>query len=254
MTQIKYLIEYLKTYDPEDHICSHLWQSDDVIHQAREHRKGITQEIAEQIIDEMDNKIDAELGVTWLTIDCYLDMYRNKLPKFWKLYWRSDDGSLCSYDEDKQRTIYLMGDPEMKEWQAETLAWRCLFELGFSDKLDDEELWWTITEMEPEDSFWEDAEDPEANERWELLTNPVVIAVNGDMTPIYATPRCPHCGVVLNKVDEVYTESASWLWDHRKNMIHSNSTNDDITTERYECPECLEDIDDYFNQFDVRFG
>ena len=74
MTTVKKLVEHLqKAFKPEDVLAVAIWQADDVISRAREQNKTISKEQAEEIIDRIDRKQDASLGITWDTIDCYVD-------------------------------------------------------------------------------------------------------------------------------------------------------------------------------------
>ena len=60
----------------KQHIAVAIWCEDDVLGRAKE--RGISCSISEarEIIDLMDSKQDCELGITWDTIDCYLDTRR----------------------------------------------------------------------------------------------------------------------------------------------------------------------------------
>lgn len=57
----------------KQHIAVAIWCEDDVLEQARE--RGISCSISEaqEIIDRMDSKQDCSIGITWDTINCYLD-------------------------------------------------------------------------------------------------------------------------------------------------------------------------------------
>ncbi len=49
------------------------WSQEDVLHRAKERGMKITEEQARTIIGEIDRKHDASMGISWDTIDCYLD-------------------------------------------------------------------------------------------------------------------------------------------------------------------------------------
>lgn len=73
MTTVKEVIESLKKYNPDLHVAVALWQGDDVIARAKEREMEIIREQVIAIIDRIDRRQDATLGITWDTIDCYLD-------------------------------------------------------------------------------------------------------------------------------------------------------------------------------------
>lgn len=50
-----------------------IWCEDDVLGRAKERGILCTSEQAQEILEEMDRNQDCELGITWTTIDCYLD-------------------------------------------------------------------------------------------------------------------------------------------------------------------------------------
>jgi len=59
----------------DEHVAVVVWSEDDVLCRAKEREIKITREQAQDIIDRIDHKQDATLGITWDTIDCYLDDY-----------------------------------------------------------------------------------------------------------------------------------------------------------------------------------
>jgi hypothetical protein len=74
MTTIKELIGHLQnSYKPEDVVAVAIWTRDDVLERAKERGLTISLEEADQIIDRIDRRQDATLGITWDTIDAYLD-------------------------------------------------------------------------------------------------------------------------------------------------------------------------------------
>lgn len=74
MTTQKELIEHLqKSFEPDDLLAVAVWQTDDVLTRAKERNMKITSEQAEGIIRQIDRRQDATLGISWDTIDCYLD-------------------------------------------------------------------------------------------------------------------------------------------------------------------------------------
>jgi len=74
MTTVKDLIEHLqKSFEPDDLLAVAVWQVNDVLTRAKERNMKITTEQAEGIIRQIDRRQDATLGISWDTIDCYLD-------------------------------------------------------------------------------------------------------------------------------------------------------------------------------------
>jgi len=73
MTTVKEVIGRLKNYVPDEHIAVTIWSTEDVKERAKERKIKITEKQAEELIDRIDHKQDATMGITWDTIDCYLD-------------------------------------------------------------------------------------------------------------------------------------------------------------------------------------
>lgn len=74
MSTVREVIEHLqKYYDEEEHIAVAIWSVDDVLCRAKERKIKISEEQAQEIIDRIDRQQTATLGITWDTIDCYLD-------------------------------------------------------------------------------------------------------------------------------------------------------------------------------------
>lgn len=73
MTTRKDAIEHIQSYNkPNEHICLIIWSVDDILFRAHERGVKVSQSEAEDIIDEMEDKHDATMGLNWDTIDCYL--------------------------------------------------------------------------------------------------------------------------------------------------------------------------------------
>ena len=54
------------------HVAVAIWQREDVLGKAEELGIEITPEQADEILDEMDHRQDAEIGITWDTIEVLL--------------------------------------------------------------------------------------------------------------------------------------------------------------------------------------
>ena len=66
-------IERLQTLDPEESICVHYWQIGDVLHMAEEMDVKVTKVEAQEILEEIENNIDSEMGVSWTSIRCGIE-------------------------------------------------------------------------------------------------------------------------------------------------------------------------------------
>jgi len=80
MATKEYALDLIKNqYKAKEHICLIIWSKEDVLERAKERGIKITIPDAETIIDEMEQRHDASIGVCWDTIDCYLDDIEQKL-------------------------------------------------------------------------------------------------------------------------------------------------------------------------------
>jgi hypothetical protein len=66
--KVKEWIKMLQKSNPEESVCIHMWQVEDVIEQAKEIGKRVTKNEAQEILEEIEDNIDSELGVSWTTI------------------------------------------------------------------------------------------------------------------------------------------------------------------------------------------
>jgi hypothetical protein len=74
MPTVKEVIKHLQRYkQSQEHIATAIWSEEDVLERAKERNIKITRKQAQDIIDRIDQKQDATTGITWDTIDCYLD-------------------------------------------------------------------------------------------------------------------------------------------------------------------------------------
>ena len=73
MTTIENLIKRLQEqYNPNDVVAVAIWGVEDVMTVAEDMEINISKEKAEEILDKIDHKQSAELGISWDTIECYL--------------------------------------------------------------------------------------------------------------------------------------------------------------------------------------
>ena len=49
------------------------WSTEDVLHQAKQKGVNLTEDEANEILLEMERKHDADIGISWETIDVYID-------------------------------------------------------------------------------------------------------------------------------------------------------------------------------------
>lgn len=77
MTTVRDLIAHLERhYHPDDTIAAAIWQVDDVRCQAHDRGMSISDERAAEILERIDAHHDACLGITWETIDHWLDHFQ----------------------------------------------------------------------------------------------------------------------------------------------------------------------------------
>ena len=50
-----------------------IWSTEDVLHQAKQKDVKLTEDEANQILLQMERKHDADIGISWGTIDVYID-------------------------------------------------------------------------------------------------------------------------------------------------------------------------------------
>lgn len=77
MTTVAEAIKRLK-WNGDQHVAVAIWCEDDVLERAEELNIECTQEQARAIIDIIDHKQDCSLGISWNTIDYYLDEVKNE--------------------------------------------------------------------------------------------------------------------------------------------------------------------------------
>ena len=73
--KIKDLIKHLQSYDENEIIAYDLWMVDDVIHEGNHHADypEVTREQAEEVLQRMEQRKDASVGLNWDVLNCYLD-------------------------------------------------------------------------------------------------------------------------------------------------------------------------------------
>ena len=75
MPTVKEIIERLKTYNQDEHIAVHIWSEEDVAYRAEERRISLSTQQVQEIVDELDRRKSAEIGINWTVIDCFLDPF-----------------------------------------------------------------------------------------------------------------------------------------------------------------------------------
>ena len=63
----------LIVYNEGENVAAAIWCECDVFNRAKERGMTITREQAQEVVAKLDDKQDASLGITWDTIDCWLD-------------------------------------------------------------------------------------------------------------------------------------------------------------------------------------
>ena len=63
-------------FSPDEEICVHLWQRADVQGVAMDrHNWKLTNEQADEILEDIERHIDSELGVSWMTLYVYIETF-----------------------------------------------------------------------------------------------------------------------------------------------------------------------------------
>lgn len=76
------VIEQMQTYyKPTDHIAVAVWSIPDIRRVAAELKKTCTKEQANEILDRIDHKQDAEIGINWDVIKEYVYDLPDKAPR-----------------------------------------------------------------------------------------------------------------------------------------------------------------------------
>jgi hypothetical protein len=76
MPTIEGAVEHLRSLgEPTDIVAMAIWTEEDVLGMAKERGIVLTKEQAGEILDRMDHKQDASIGISWDTIDAYLNDY-----------------------------------------------------------------------------------------------------------------------------------------------------------------------------------
>ena len=72
MPTIKEAMKRLHYHDGQ-HVAVAIWCEDDVLERAKERGIRLTREQAQGVLANMDYKQDCSMGITWDTMDVYLD-------------------------------------------------------------------------------------------------------------------------------------------------------------------------------------
>jgi hypothetical protein len=64
------------------HIAVHIWQREDVKGIAREKGIQLSDKAADEILDSIDDHVDSELGITWETLRCEVDDWKDRHPHY----------------------------------------------------------------------------------------------------------------------------------------------------------------------------
>lgn len=78
MAKVQEVIGRLNAYDPNEVVAVAIWCVEDVLERAKERGIKVSKEQAEEILDEIDRKQDASLGISWDIIDAYLDDFKKR--------------------------------------------------------------------------------------------------------------------------------------------------------------------------------
>jgi hypothetical protein len=73
MPTVASVIEHLQGYKPDEHIATAIWCEEDVLGRAKEMGIKITRKKVQEILDDIEQHHDAELGISWMTLDCAIE-------------------------------------------------------------------------------------------------------------------------------------------------------------------------------------
>ncbi len=77
--QVNDLIHNVKEwYKPDEHLAVHIWSSDDIKEAAQELEAGLSQEDINNFLDNLDNNIDSELGISWDSLRSAIEDYKGE--------------------------------------------------------------------------------------------------------------------------------------------------------------------------------
>lgn len=69
------VIKHLQSFDPEVSIAYDIWQVADVIDRCKERGLKINEEQAEEVIEGMNSRKDATIGLNWDVMDAHIDFF-----------------------------------------------------------------------------------------------------------------------------------------------------------------------------------
>ncbi len=72
MPTVKQLKDWLETYDEDEVIAYAIWEIDDVAWIAEKNGIEIDKDTAKRVIEKVHHRQDANIGINWEIIECYL--------------------------------------------------------------------------------------------------------------------------------------------------------------------------------------
>lgn len=75
---IQEAIKFLQAYPLEMECAFAFWQPDDAAGRAKDRGIILTKDEANEVISNVQRTQDCELGISWVTIDCWIDEVINK--------------------------------------------------------------------------------------------------------------------------------------------------------------------------------
>lgn len=64
------------------HVAVAIWCREDVIERAKVQGIQLGEKAADDILDYLDRKQDASLGINWDTLDCFIDIWKDDHPHY----------------------------------------------------------------------------------------------------------------------------------------------------------------------------
>jgi len=79
MSTVAETIDHLqKNFKPGDHVAVVIWGEEDVRERARQLHIRVNKAKVNHILDEVERRHDAMLGITWDTFDYYIEQSKNQ--------------------------------------------------------------------------------------------------------------------------------------------------------------------------------
>jgi hypothetical protein len=73
------------------HVAVAVWCREDVIEKAREKGIQLGERSADEILDHLDHKQDCTEGISWITLDVFIDFWKEEHPHYRRYHPDADE-------------------------------------------------------------------------------------------------------------------------------------------------------------------